>query len=57
MAATLKQIYRKLNEMDMKLSALMVKEERPTRSELHAIRLGKREFLQGKFKELDKIGR
>ena len=40
--ATLKQIYSKLNEIDQKVNSLLVKEEKPTKSELKAIRAGKK---------------
>ncbi len=53
--ATLKQIYSKLNEIDQKVSSLLVSEEKPTREELKAIRAGKMQFAKGKFKSWDDI--
>ena len=47
---TLKQIYSKLNELDKKVSALLVKEEKPAKEELKSIKAGKKQFAQGKFK-------
>jgi len=55
MHTTLRQIYKKLNEIDLKVSALMIKEEKATKSELKAIRLGQNEFSQGKFRDLREI--
>ncbi len=51
----LKQIYRKLSEIDSKVSALLVREERPSRSELRAIRRGEREFSEGNFRAWSQI--
>lgn len=51
--ATLKQIYSKLSEIDQKVSALLVKEEKPTKEELKAIRAGRKQFAEGKFKTWD----
>ena len=51
----LKQIYTKLNELDRKVSALLVKEEPATKDELLAIRRGEKEFAQGKFKSLSQL--
>ena len=48
--ATLKQINRKLYEIDTKLSALLVKEEKPAIEERRAIKQGEKEFKEGKFK-------
>jgi len=48
--AVLKQIYSKLNEIDVKVSALLIKEEKPTKEELRAIKLGEKEFTEEKFK-------
>jgi len=53
--ATLKQIYSKLNEIDQKVNSLLVKEEKPTKSELKAIRAGKKQFAQGTFRSWDEI--
>lgn len=48
---TLEQIYKKLNDIDLKVTALMVKEEKPTKEELRAIRAGQKQFAEGKFSE------
>lgn len=53
--ATLKQIYSKLNEIDQKVSALLVKEEKPTKEELSSIRVGRRQFAEGKFRSWREI--
>lgn len=53
--AMLKQIYLKLNEIDQKVNSLLVKEEKPTKSELRAIKAGERQFAQGKFRSWDEI--
>ena len=53
--ATLKQIYSKLNDIDQKVSALLLKEEKPTVEELRAIKIGKKEFSEGKFKAWKQI--
>ncbi len=45
----LKQIYAKLSELDHKVSALLVKEERPSEEEHKAIRAGLKEFSEGKY--------
>ena len=52
---TLKQIYSKLDELDKKVSALLVKEDVPSKEELKAIKAGRKQFLQGKFQSWDKI--
>jgi hypothetical protein len=54
---TLKQIYSKLSEIDQKVNSLLVKEEKPTKNELKAIRTGKKQFAQGKFRSWDEIKR
>ncbi|MBI4044248.1 MAG: hypothetical protein HY392_00900 [Candidatus Diapherotrites archaeon] len=54
-SATLKQIYSRLNDIDQKVSALLVKEERPTKEELSAIRIGRKQFAEGKFKSWQEI--
>lgn len=51
----LKEIYSKLSDIDQKVSALLVKEEKPSKEELRAIRAGKKEFAQGKFRSWEKI--
>ncbi len=51
----LKQIYKKLNEIDTKVSALLVKEEKPTPEEKAAIGRGEKEFSEGKFKSWRQI--
>ena len=51
----LKQIYSKLNEIDQKVNSLLVKEEKPTKSELKAIRAGKKQFAQRKFRAWEEI--
>ena len=48
--ATLKQISKKLDEINTKVSALLVKEEKPNLEEKRAIRLGEKEFKERKFK-------
>ena len=53
--AMLKQIQKKLDDIDMKVSALLVREEPATSDEINAIRRGEREFAQGKFKSWDEI--
>ncbi|HLC36889.1 MAG TPA: hypothetical protein VJK05_04765 [archaeon] len=45
----LKQIFRKLNEIDSKVSALLVKEIKPSEEEKAAIKRGEKEFKEGKF--------
>jgi len=54
-SASLRQIYDKLEEIDMKVSALMVKEEKPSKNELRAIKMGEKEFSAGKFKSLKEV--
>jgi len=51
----LEQIYSKLNDIDQKVSALLLKEEKPTAEELRSIKSGKKEFSQGKFKSWKQI--
>ena len=53
--ATLKQIYSKLNELDKKVSALLVKEEKPTKEELKEIKSGKKQFAEGKSKSWQSV--
>jgi len=53
--ASLKQIYGKLNELDQKVSALLVKEEKATEEEARAIRAGKRQFARGEYRSWKKI--
>ena len=53
--AVLKQIYSKLDEIDQKLSALLIKEEPATKEELKAIKESEKEFAQGKFKAWKEI--
>ena len=48
--STLKQISKKLDEINTKVSALLVKEEKPTLEEKRAIKAGEKEFKEGKFK-------
>lgn len=55
--ATLKQIYSKLNEIDQKVSALLIKEEKPAKDELRAIRAGEKQFAEGKFRAWSEIRR
>ena len=55
MASMLKQIYRKLDDLDVKVSALLVKEEKATLEEVKAIQLGKKQFREGKFKAWDAV--
>ena len=45
----LKKLESRIDQMDYKLTALLVREEPATKSELKAIREGKKEFDQGKF--------
>ena len=52
---TLTQIYSKLAEIDQKVSALLVKEEKPTKNDLKAIRVAKREVAEGRYKDLGEI--
>ncbi|MCR4369100.1 MAG: hypothetical protein NUV67_04305 [archaeon] len=52
---TLKQIYSKLNEIDQKVNSLLVKEEKPTKGEMKAIKAGEKQFSQGKFRSWDEI--
>lgn len=51
----LKEIYSKLSDIDQKVSALLVKEEKPSKEELRAIQAGKKELAQGKFRSWKKI--
>ncbi|MDO8624757.1 MAG: hypothetical protein Q7R47_01640 [Candidatus Diapherotrites archaeon] len=52
---TLKQVYSKLQDIDQKVSALLVKEEKTTKAEQKAIRVGKNEFAQGQFKSWERV--
>ena len=47
--AALKQIQMKLDEMDLKLNAILVKEEPPTKQELKAMKRGHIEIKEGKL--------
>ncbi len=51
----LRQIYRKLSEIDSKVSALLLNEEKPTRAETLAIKRGEKEFSEGKFAAWGKV--
>lgn len=51
----LQQIYRKLSEIDTKVSALLVREERPSKSELRAVKRGEKEFSEGKFRAWSQV--
>ena len=51
----LKEIYSKLTDIDQKVSALLVKEEMPSKEESKTIQAGKKEFAQGKFRSWTKI--
>ncbi len=53
--SSLKQISSKLNEIDQKITSLIIKKEKPTKEELKAIRAGKKQFSQGKFQSWDEI--
>ena len=53
--AILKQIYKKLWEIDSKVSALLVKEEKATPEEKTLIRRGEKQFREGKFKSWREI--
>ena len=53
--AILKQIYKKLGEIDSKVSALLVKEVKATPEEKTLIRLGEKQFREGKFKSWREI--
>lgn len=46
----LQQIYSKLTDIDQKVSAPLLKEEKPTAEELRAIKLGKKQFSEGLFR-------
>lgn len=52
---TLKLIYNKLNEIDQKVSALLIKEESASKEELKAIKEAEKEFAQGKFRAWKEI--
>ncbi len=54
-ADVLKTIQGRLDLLETRFNALFVKEEPATKSELRAIRAGKREFAQGKRVSLDEI--
>jgi hypothetical protein len=51
----LEQIYSKLNDIDQKISALLLKEEKPTVEEARAIGIGKKQFSEGKFNSWKQI--
>ncbi len=51
----LKQIYRKLREIDRKVSALLVKEEKATRAETRAIQEGEKDFSAGRFRSWSEV--
>jgi hypothetical protein len=55
MALESERILAKLEDIDQKVSALLVKEEKPSKEELAAIRAGKKEFEQKKFKSWNRI--
>lgn len=54
-SAMLKQIQKKLDLLDVKVSALLVREEPATPDELHAIHQSEKEFAEGKYKFWDEI--
>lgn len=51
----LKQIQKKLDLLDLKVTALLVREEPATPDESRAIRRSEKEFAQGKYKSWDDI--
>ncbi len=53
--AMLKQIQKKLDLLDLKVTALLVREEPATPDESRAIRRSEKEFAQGKYKSWDDI--
>ena len=54
-ATSLEQISKKLDEIDLKISALLLKEEKPTKEELRAIKAGEKEFRAGKYRSWKEI--
>ena len=51
----IKQIQSKLIEMDSKLNALLVKEEKPSAEELDDLRKGHKEIVEGKLVSWKKV--
>ncbi len=54
-STVLKTIQERLDLLEMRFNALFVKEEPATKSELAAIRRGRKEFAHGEYVSLDEI--
>lgn len=50
-----KELNQSIKEMTMRLDAFLVKEEEPTKEELRAIRIGKREIAEGKLVSWEEV--
>lgn len=50
-----RELNENIKEMTMRLDAFLVKEEEPTKEELRALRIGKREIAEGKLVSWDEV--